>query len=97
MNDEQQACAILYGLALGDALGWPIEFLKMNKIGIIYGESGIKEPPNPAAFTDETQIRPKTTGHRATPSPRRSARSKPVFPGKNRGRPMLKGTAARFG
>jgi ADP-ribosylglycohydrolase len=56
MNDEQQAHAIIYGLALGDALGWPIEFLKMNKIGIIYGESGIKEPPNPAAFTDETQM-----------------------------------------
>jgi ADP-ribosylglycohydrolase len=56
MNDEQQARAIIYGLALGDALGWPIEFLKMDKIGIIYGQSGIKEPPHPAAYTDETQM-----------------------------------------
>jgi ADP-ribosylglycohydrolase len=55
MNEQQQARAIIYGLALGDALGWPIEFLSMQKINIIYGPDGIKEPPNPALVTDDTQ------------------------------------------
>nr|MBN1230218.1 ADP-ribosylglycohydrolase family protein [Anaerolineae bacterium] len=55
MNDLDQARAVLYGLALGDALGWPIEFLKMDKITVIYGEGGIQEPPDPALVTDETQ------------------------------------------
>jgi ADP-ribosylglycohydrolase len=55
MSDEQRAQAIIYGVALGDALGWPIEFLPMQKINIIYGDSGIAEPPNPAQVTDETQ------------------------------------------
>lgn len=52
---EEQAQAIIYGLALGDALGWPIEFLSMQKINIIYGPDGIQEPPDPALFTDDTQ------------------------------------------
>lgn len=51
----QEARAIIYGTALGDALGWPVEFLKMRKINIIYGEEGILEPPDPARYTDETQ------------------------------------------
>jgi ADP-ribosylglycohydrolase len=56
MSEEQQSAqAIIYGVALGDALGWPIEFLPMQKINIIYGESGIAEPPSPAQVTDETQ------------------------------------------
>lgn len=55
-DDVQKAQAILYGLALGDALGWPVEFLKMRKINIIYDEEGIKEPPDPARYTDETQM-----------------------------------------
>jgi ADP-ribosylglycohydrolase len=56
MSDLLKARAILYGLALGDALGWPIEFLKMDKITIIYGEKGIQEPPSPALVTDDTQM-----------------------------------------
>jgi len=56
MSEEHRAQAILYGLALGDALGKPIEFLPMQKISIIYGDSGIFEPPDPALVTDETQI-----------------------------------------
>lgn len=55
MSEEQRAQAVLYGVALGDALGWPIEFLPMQKINIIYGEAGIKEPPSNAQVTDETQ------------------------------------------
>ena len=55
MSELDRAQAILYGLALGDALGGPIEFLRMEKIEIIYGEKGIQEPPTPASITDETQ------------------------------------------
>ena len=55
MSELDRAQAILYGLALGDALGGPIEFLRMEKIAIIYGEDGIQEPPSPAVITDETQ------------------------------------------
>lgn len=55
MGDINKAQAVIYGLALGDALGWPIEFLSMQKIHIIYGQTGIQEPPNPAKYTDDTQ------------------------------------------
>lgn len=55
MSQEQCAQAILYGVALGDALGWPIEFLPMPKISVIYGEAGIQEPPQNARISDETQ------------------------------------------
>lgn len=55
MSDQERARAILYGLALGDALGWPIEFLSMRKITTIYGADGVREPPEPALVSDETQ------------------------------------------
>lgn len=54
--------AILFGLALGDALGWPTEFMKLESIKDIrgikatYGPQGITEPPHPALFTDDTQM-----------------------------------------
>src|SRR5690242_17438356 len=54
-SQQDKALAVIYGLALGDALGWPIEFLNMQKIHIIYGADGIQEPPNPALVTDDTQ------------------------------------------
>jgi len=55
MSEQIRARSILYGLALGDSLGWPIEFIKMNKIEVLYGTDGIQEPPDPAEYTDETQ------------------------------------------
>ncbi len=55
MSEYERAQALLYGLALGDALGWPIEFLPMQKVAVIYGENGILEPPSPALVTDDTQ------------------------------------------
>jgi len=51
-----QAKAILYGLALGDALGKPTEFDSLNRIRAIYGEQGIQELPDPALYTDDTQM-----------------------------------------
>lgn len=55
MGEREKARAVIYGLALGDALGWPIEFLSMQKISVIYGNEGIQIPPDPALVTDDTQ------------------------------------------
>jgi ADP-ribosylglycohydrolase len=43
-------------LALGDALGWPVEFRSLADIRARYGAHGIQEPPNPALYTDDTQM-----------------------------------------
>jgi ADP-ribosylglycohydrolase len=53
---REQAEAILFGLALGDALGWPTEFKKLPDIKRIYGTDGIQVPPDPAIYTDDTQM-----------------------------------------
>ena len=36
--------SILFGLALGDALGWPTEFMDLKAIKQQYGTQGIQEP-----------------------------------------------------
>lgn len=52
----------LVGGAVGDALGWPIEFLSRAEILRRYGEPGVTgflpgpEPGAPAAITDDTQM-----------------------------------------
>lgn len=46
----------MFGLALGDALGWPVEFDNLAEIKRRYGAQGIQEPPDPALFTDDTQM-----------------------------------------
>ena len=53
---SDRAAAILYGLALGDALGAPVEFFTLPQIHAEYGTHGIQEPPNPALYTDDTQM-----------------------------------------
>lgn len=53
---QKQAEAILFGLALGDALGWPTEFLSLPRIYSRFGQHGIQEPPDPALYTDDTQM-----------------------------------------
>ncbi len=52
MNAE----ALLFGLALGDALGYPTEFLSLKEIKKHYGVQGIQEPPAPALYSDDTQM-----------------------------------------
>jgi len=52
-----KAKGIIYGLAIGDALGYPTEFMLLSRIKEIYGPSGIQElPKTPALFTDDTQM-----------------------------------------
>lgn len=54
--DVQRAQAVLFGLALGDALGCPVEFNSLHQIKETYGPDGILEPPDPAYYTDDTQM-----------------------------------------
>ena len=54
--DTDKAKGIIYGLAIGDALGYPTEFMSLSRIKAEYGQSGIKDLPNPALFTDDTQM-----------------------------------------
>ncbi len=51
-----QVEAILFGLALGDALGYPVEFLQRETIRQKYGSAGIQQPPDPALYSDDTQM-----------------------------------------
>jgi ADP-ribosylglycohydrolase len=53
---DSPTAAILFGLALGDALGWPTEFSSVARIKETYGPAGILEPPDPALYTDDTQM-----------------------------------------
>lgn len=55
-NDLNKAKGIIYGLAIGDALGWPTEFLSLSSIKKKYIPNGITDLINPAHFTDDTQM-----------------------------------------
>jgi ADP-ribosylglycohydrolase len=54
--DRDRARGMLLGVALGDALGWPVEFMSRPEILVKYGRVGIQEPPDPALYTDDTQM-----------------------------------------
>ena len=47
---------IIYGLAIGDALGAPTEFMSLDSIKAKYGSQGIRDFSAPALFTDDTQM-----------------------------------------
>lgn len=51
-----QVLGMLFGIALGDALGWPAEPLTLEQIKANFGPQGIQELPEPALFTDDTQM-----------------------------------------
>lgn len=50
------AAGSLFGLAYGDALGKPTEFLTVEKITRKYGPRGPEDLPDPALVTDDTQM-----------------------------------------
>jgi ADP-ribosylglycohydrolase len=56
LPDTDRARGLLFGLALGDALGWPVEFMSRPEILARYGRGGIAAPPIPALYTDDTQM-----------------------------------------
>lgn len=58
-RDRYQAC--LLGLAIGDALGWPTEFLSTHDIRHRFGTAGVTDfeaagGHPPGTFTDDTQM-----------------------------------------
>ncbi len=54
--DNNKAKGLIIGLAIGDALGSPTEFMKLKDIKAKYGPEGIKDLPEPALYTDDTQM-----------------------------------------
>ena len=54
--DLDKAKGLVYGLAIGDALGRLTEFLSLDSIKAKYGDRGIQGLPDPALFTDDTQM-----------------------------------------
>jgi len=40
-EEINKAKGVIYGLAIGDALGHPTEFMPLSRIKAVYGESGI--------------------------------------------------------
>ena len=54
--DLDIAKGIIYGLAIGDALGRPTEFLPLLQIKSEYGQDGITDLPDPALYNDDTQM-----------------------------------------
>jgi ADP-ribosylglycohydrolase len=48
LSERERAQALLLGIALGDALGWPVEFMDRPGILVKYGRPGILAPPDPA-------------------------------------------------
>src|SRR5687767_2024617 len=56
MITEAKIAGAVYGLALGDALGRPTEFMKLREIHHRHGAHGHMSLPWPALFTDDTQM-----------------------------------------
>lgn len=53
----EKARGIIFGLAIGDALGYPTEFMSLDRIKATYGSQGISDlPKTPALFSDDTQM-----------------------------------------
>ena len=55
-TDTAKAKGVMYGLAIGDALGYPTEFMTLDLIESEYGPRGITDLPDPALFSDDTQM-----------------------------------------
>jgi ADP-ribosylglycohydrolase len=56
MGELEKAKGIMFGLAIGDALGYPTEFMSLREIKAKYGPQGISDLPEPALFSDDTQM-----------------------------------------
>lgn len=56
MNYLEKAQGCLLGGAVGDALGYQVEFLSYHAIIARYGEKGVTDLPNPALISDDTQM-----------------------------------------
>jgi len=56
-KNTDRAKGVIYGLAIGDALGYPTEFMTLDRIKAEFGSNGIDDfPKTPALYTDDTQM-----------------------------------------
>lgn len=56
-TDLDKVRGLIFGLAIGDALGYPTEFMSLNRIKAEFGPEGIQNfPKDPALFSDDTQM-----------------------------------------
>jgi ADP-ribosylglycohydrolase len=53
---KDKAMGMMFGLAIGDALGRPTEFMSLKNIHSKYGPDGIQDLPEQALYTDDTQM-----------------------------------------
>lgn len=56
MEQLNKAKGMIYGLAIGDALGRLTEFMTLSEIKSTYGQAGIEDLPDRPLFTDDTQM-----------------------------------------
>ena len=55
--ESDKAKGLIFGLAIGDALGYPTEFMTLSRIKTDFGPAGITDfTKSPALFTDDTQM-----------------------------------------
>ena len=59
LTDIGKANGITYGLAIGDALGFPTEFMTLDRIKPKYGAGGIMDLPDPAKAGEIMEARGK--------------------------------------
>ena len=52
----EKAKGVILGLAIGDAMGAPAEFMTLGQIKRVYGDRGIRDLPDLAVYTDDTQM-----------------------------------------
>ncbi|MCP4135465.1 MAG: ADP-ribosylglycohydrolase family protein [bacterium] len=55
-TDLRKATGMIYGLAIGDALGYPNEFISLSRIKHIHGNLGRQDLPESALYSDDTQM-----------------------------------------
>lgn len=53
---REQFLGCILGLACSDALGMQTEFRDLDSIRAAFGPAGIQDLPEPALFTDDTQM-----------------------------------------
>ena len=66
--DLDKAKGIIYGLAIGDALGRLTEFKSLPQIKSEYVKEGITDLPEPPLYTDDTQMSVAIAEHPAMPA-----------------------------
>ena len=55
--DNDKTKGLIFGLAIGDALGYPTEFMTLARIKAEFGPNGIEDfSKTPALYTDDTQM-----------------------------------------